>query len=244
MSTSTSLEDFIKTYLENKTIANQKDSYESWAAKMGVDSKGIYERRLTDASTDYMKSKAEYGKISEALAGNGLSGSGYSDYITSRAYSDYQRAKDNAFSEYSENEIKNRLGYSNYVKETDGKHDSLIKDYVGYLVKLENSDRDNAYIDTLTNIGKQNIIDYDTAYKLALESGLDETLAASVAEIGTSIVKNGIKTKVMDSVVRYSMNEDEARQYALSLGLDADTAEEIAEYADSINGGFLVNGFR
>jgi hypothetical protein len=244
MKNSESLEDFIKTYIENKIVENRKESYESWVGKNGLNSKGIYEGRLADAKTDYMKSRAEYGSVGEALAKRGLSSSGYSDYVSSRAYSDYQKAKDHAFSEYADNERKNRQGYSEYSMATDAKNDSLTKDYVDYLVKLEKPKDSSAYINTITNIGKQSITDYETAYKIALESGLSEELASSVAEIGTSIVKNGIKTKVMDSVVKFSMSEEEARQYALSLGLDTDTAEEIAEYAKNINNGFFSGGFR
>ena len=244
MKSSESLEDFIKTYLENQAIANTKESYESWAKKNAINSKSLYSTRLADAKTDYMKSKSEYGKLGEALAKNGLSASGYSDYISSRAYSDYQKAKDSAFSEYSENERKNLRDYEAYTSAIDDKNNSLVKDYLGYLVKLDKTEDNSVYIDTITNIGKQNITDYETAYKIALESGLDEKLAASVAEIGTSIVKNSIKTKVMDSVVKHSMTEEEARQYALSLGLDSESAEQIAAYAKSINDGFYTGGFR
>ena len=244
MKNSESLEEFIKTYLENQAIKNTKDSYESWAKKNGINSDGIYNSRLVDAKTDYMKSKSEYGKIGEALARNGLSASGYSDYVSSRAYTDYQKAKDSAFSEYSENERKNRRDYESYSNSIDDKRDKLVKDYMGYLVKLDEPEDNNVYINTITNIGKQNITDYETAYKIALESGLDESLAASAAQISTSIVKNGIKTKVMDSVVKHSMTEEEARQYALSLGLDSESAEEIAAYAKSINDGYYTGGFR
>lgn len=239
-----SLEDFIKTYLENQSIKNTKESYESWVKTGGIDSKGIYNDRLIDANTDYMKSKTGYGSIAESLSKRGLTGSGYSDYIAASAYTDYQKSKDRAAAEYSENERKNLKGYSDYVKGIEKNESELAKDYIGYLVDLSKGSSDTSFMDTITNIGKQSITDYDTAYKIAIQSGLSEEVAASVAEIGTTIVKNGIKTKIMDRVVEFTMTEAEAREYALSLGLSIEDADEIAEYAKNINDRIYTGGYR
>lgn len=51
-----------------------------------ADAEKLRERSVIDASTAYAQNKATYGANAEALAGMGLTGGGYGDYLNSRAY--------------------------------------------------------------------------------------------------------------------------------------------------------------
>ena len=111
------LEEFVKTYIQNKAKSNTKESYADWLKRSGVDSEKIYADSIKDIMTDYERAKIGYGKKAENLAELGLTNGGYSDYLASNAYSIMQRRKEGAMKKYSENEFNNRSAYANYLNE-------------------------------------------------------------------------------------------------------------------------------
>ena len=62
MSNATSLEDFVKNYVQNKLKSDSREGYENWLRQNGVDSYGIYSDALRDINTDYRRSRSNYGE--------------------------------------------------------------------------------------------------------------------------------------------------------------------------------------
>lgn len=236
MDKKTTLSDFIKSYLENLEIKHKKESYSDWVKSSGINSERIYKDALRDAETDYKRAGAEYGSLAERLSQNGLSASGYSDYINSSAYAEMQKRKSDALKGYSENEAKNLSGYQSYVSGIDKEISKETKDYLSLLTSL-NKDGSDLYMETVSTVEKYGIIDYDTAYGMALKAGLSEEDARSAAELSTALTRRALKTKIIEAAIKDNMDGDEARAYAKSLGLNDEDADEIYEYVDSLDKG-------
>lgn len=210
------LEDFVKTYVQNKAKSSSKESYEDWLRTNGVNSKEIYSDSIKDITADYERAKSGYGRKAETLSGLGLTTSGYSDYLASSAYSLMQKRKAGAQNKYSENEIANRKAYSDYIKEI--------------------SDADSkAYKNVVNTISNEGIVDYEKAYTYAVNAGLSEENAKLAAETASEIARRNLKQSAMKTIISRYFNTNQAREYALALGLSSEDAKELAEYASTIN---------
>ena len=216
MAKSTSLEDFVKNYVENKIKSDTRESYESWLRSNGIDSYGIYSDSLRDIGTDYKRQLASYGSTAERLGALGLSSGGYSDYVNGKAYSEMQKSKIGARQALAENEYKNRMGYAKHLE-----------------AKAEKAKSD--YTKTVKEITDANIMNYDEAFAYATTNGLDEEMAALAAKNAGEAVRKKARAQVLSVIVNRRYNHKQAAEYATALGLDDAEVEELAKYADVIN---------
>ena len=216
MKSSTTFEEFVENYIENKKRANSPDSYRDWIISNGVNSEKLYSEAIRDISGDYNRAKSEYGTRAEKLSSLGLSSSGYSDYLGGKAYSEMQKRKEGARSAYSENERKNLSGYQKYLKE---KSDEVTR----------------LYDSVVSEITASKIINYDEAYKYAKNAGLDDETAASAAKKASDAAHKSLRDEVINTIIVRNFEDSQAREYALAMGLSELEAEELGEYAFKIN---------
>ena len=216
MTKNPTLEDFVKSYIQNKELSSSAEDYRSWLSQNGIDSEKIYAESIRDITGDYKQAKSEYGSLAESLSNLGLTASGYSDYLNSKAYSEMQKRKEGARAKYVENERKNREGYS---------------DYIAGITKKDYSN----YTDVVNSISNAGILDYDEAYNFALQEGLSGSTAELAARTATDMVKRKRRESVIKTIISNSFGRTQAREYALAVGLSEDEAAELAEYADKIN---------
>ncbi len=216
MKTTPTIEEFVENYIQNKKRAATADSYQDWVRSNGVDSGELYRNAIRDISGDYSRAKSEYGTRAEKLGELGLSASGYSDYLSGKAYSEMQKRKDSARSAYSDNERKNISGYQKYLEE-----------------KSEEAAR--LYDNVVSEITAAKIISYDAAYEYALNSGLSEEFAASAAKKASDAAHKALRNEVINTIITRNFEDVQAREYALAMGLSEYEAEELGEYAFKIN---------
>ena len=216
MSTSPTLEDFVKTYIQNKAKSSSKESYSDWLISNGINSEKIYSDSIRDITGDYERAKSGYGSLGESLAELGLTASGYSDYLAANAYSTMQKRKMGAKNKYAENEAENRSGYSNYLREIS---DAASK----------------AYKSVVTAISNEGIMDYEKAYNYAVGAGLSEDDAKLAAKTASDIVRKSIRQSIIKAIVSKGFNKKQAKDYSLALGLSEAEAEELGKYAAEIN---------
>lgn len=216
MTKNPTLEDFVKSYIQNKEYSSSKEDYSNWLLQNGINSKKIYADSIRDITGDYERAKSEYGSLAESLSNLGLTASGYSDYLSGKAYSDMQKRKEGAREKYAENERKNRQGYS---------------DYIAGITKKEYSN----YTDVVNSISNAGILDYEEAYNFALQEGLSGSSAELAAKTANDMVKRKRRESALKTIITNSFGRTQAREYALAVGLSEDEAEELAEYANKIN---------
>lgn len=213
---SPTLEEFVKTYIQNKVKSSSADSYADWLKANGVNAEKIYSDSIRDITADYERAKSEYGNKAESLAKLGLTASGYSDYLSANAYSAMQKRKAGARDKYAENEASNRSGYAKYLNEiTEGES--------------------KAYKSIVSAITNEGILDYEEAYNYAVGAGLSEENAKLAAKTASDMVRRDVRERVIKTIIAQNFNKKQAKEYALALGLDENDAEELAKYASEIN---------
>lgn len=216
MSSSKTLEEFVKTYIQNKAKSSSKESYADWLKSNGVNSEKIYSDSIRDITADYERAKSSYGAAAESLAELALSQSGYSDYLTANAYSAMQKRKAGAMNKYAENEAQNRSGYQSYLKEVSNAEEK-------------------AYKSVVSDLTSDGILDYEQAYNYAIGAGLSEENAILAAKTANDTVRKNLKQSAVKTIIAQGLNKKQAKEYALAIGLSEEDAEELSEYAGEIN---------
>ena len=222
-----SLEDFFRGYMKNRALYDGADTYESYLRKKGENPSADYYGALTRLNTQLKRADSGYGVSGEKLAEMGLTGSGYGSYLRELAKNSYQSQRDSL--ERSSRE----------------KNDSLTGGYLSYLEKYKSSQ------DTLSrSIGEKIIrskmLDEERAYRYAIDSGLSEARARSVAEISAKEAREELLRSIIADLPSMNLDGESAWSYAISLGLTKSEAERAKLYAESlkkasagISGGYL-----
>lgn len=209
-------EDYLKTYIQNQEASGKKDSYEDWLRKSGRDSEKIYGGELRRIDSEYQRSRSGHGATAERLAGIGLSGSGYADYINAAAYYDMVEKRSLAKENKKAMDLENAADYADY----SDKYDKKLRASFNSAVKgIENA----------------KITDYTSAYEYAIGSGLSESDADAAAKYATDSVLKQIKESVIKDIHSKKLTGDEALKYAKAFGLSDEVALELSEYAKSVN---------
>lgn len=102
-------------------------SYTEWLTKGGMNGQAQkeYDAAVRAAETDYAKTLALYGQNAETLGRAGLTGSGYSDYLTGAGFSAMQGAKVAAADTKALTEAQQRLSYADYLAGVDAQNAQL-----------------------------------------------------------------------------------------------------------------------
>jgi len=223
MKKSQTLEDFIKTYIQNVRVSSSPESYKEWLKSYGIDSRGILNESLSDIGADYERAKSSFGANAERLSSLGLSASGYSDYLSGKAYESMQKRKRGAYEKYIENERTNKSGFRDFVE-------SALKEENA--AKAAESEK---FYKTVGDIVDAGIRDPEEAYNFAIDSGLSEEKAKAAAKTASDAVRRRFTEDTLRYIINHGFDKDQAKQYALAVGLSEEEAEGLAGYADSIN---------
>ena len=210
------LEEFVENYIQNKAKSSTEQSYADWLRLNGINAEKIYSDSISDITVDYARAKSQYGANAEALARLGLNSSGYSDYLSGKAYGEMQKSKSNAKSKYVESTNKNAAGY---------------EDYLSQYTKAENK----IFESIVDEISGKGIIDFTQAYSYAIGAGLGEDAAKAAAKTGSDLSRTALKKSIVNTVITKQLTSGEAKEYALQLGLGEEEADEIAEFAKKTN---------
>lgn len=195
-------------YVKTKLRQNRAYSYADWLRNYGTDTateRAAAERAATEG---YTRADTGYGRRAEALAGAGMSYSGYRDYLQGVAHSDMQRAITAARSAATEGERKNAASYADYIAAYNKNQSKLASDAVKHLTS-------------------ERTVDPMTAYQYALTLGLSEENAAYAAREGTRAARESIIRYLMEQMNRTKLTKSEAMNYAKSLGLGDEDIKRI-----------------
>lgn len=210
------LEDLIKSYLNKKPLSRDEAAYRSWAKKNGITADLALAAELSAAHADYKKSLSNHGSRAESLASAGLMGSGYADFLSTgaaKALSDRIRAADKG---YSDREAASKSGYSKHLNAEAAARSKLIST-------------------AKSKINSEGLVKYEDAYGKALELGLKAEDAEKIARDTTTEMIGERRLKVISAIVNKRYTGKQAKDYALSLGLPDELAEELAELARKTN---------
>lgn len=214
--TKTSLEDFIKSYLENTKKNDTGPSYSEWLRKNGTSAENIYQRGIQGTEAEYKSSLPSYGALAENLAGGGLSGGGYEKYLRDMSEKNYKAEKNSALNNMLKTMEKNLEDYKSETEEKD-------------------TSKPMSYTTALYYLDREKFPNYDDAYSFALDIGLDEETADRAAKYVSDKYRKKIKEEILKSIVNKSLTESQTRKYAEGLNLPEEDIEELCAYAKEIN---------
>lgn len=216
--------------------------YGEFLKNYGSDTGRNFAQAVRAANDDYYRALMTYGKNAEALAGNGLTGAGVSDYGSSAAYAARQGAVAVAGAAKQQTDAENARSYAEYLQNYRAQQEAAAKE--------KNAGRTNTFNAILT----QGITDPEVAKTLLRQSGYFteaevESLGGQAAAYSATQVQNAkdeatsaqnasnnaAKTNIYNSLLQQGLTDVNviASQLRMS-GLF--TEDEISQYSGEIAG--------
>ena len=211
------LENFIEKYLKNKKATD----YEGWLALYGEDATPRYREDVADADTAYEKARAEHGKRASALYQNGLSGSGYSDYLNHTAYAARAESLSRAKERRAQTEADNQKGYVSYLADLKAEEDK------------ETAEAEKKEQSIFSSLLSKRLTDKNAAITFLTANGVDPTRAEELAEQSLDILhgSKSYRDHITSKVNYLDLDYSAAYKYAIMMGASEETARIIAEIA-------------
>lgn len=178
---------------------------------------------LKNSYTNYMRGRTGYGSLNSALSSEGLLGSGYTEYLDSSLNKEREDTEASLIGEYNHAIIDESIRYEEYIDEL-------------------NSEMDDNYYRALNSIMGMGILDYDEAYREAVQLGYDEERAAKLAKVATVRLRFKLRMRVIDAILTKKYNYGSAANLALSYGLEYEDADELGRVARRINKAYSDTG--
>ena len=215
-------DDFDEKRKKNEEIGNLNIregamTYEEWMRAAGIDTQRDFNAAAKAAAKEYDRSLGTYGATAEAMGRAGLSGSGYSDYLTGNAYAARQGSIDTARQTKTLADDASRQGYMNYLQDyEDGQRGNIA-----------------AAIGELSAMG----LTGDKAKQYLSMMGIDAGYADYVVGIVDEMAAEGDPDKqaLLAEILNNDLSGDAAMSYAKFLGFDDATAAEVIGMADQLS---------
>ena len=179
---------------------NLQKSYAAFVAEEGKNPDYAYAEAMKSAKAKKAISDTNYGSRSASLYSKGLSSSGYEDLLRSEAERSYDTAKKDAEGAKYSGEFKNVSGYESYLSN----YESLQKKISDSVVK---------------ELEAGGNFDLESAYKRAIEAGLNEDSAYAAANAGVAKAKSKAFNDAITYAKEKNLSAKSAKKYAESLGL-------------------------
>ncbi len=211
-----SLKDFVESYLANKKI----EDYEGWVSKYGKDASSSYAEALSSAERTYARGQATYGRVASDLQSKGLTGSGYSAYLSGKAYERYAGSREAALTAKQKTEDDNRIRYASYREERE---------------TAAREEGEGAFRKALSSLFSSKIVDEESGAAYLAAFGITGEMAKEMAKINQS-VKSGseYRDEVFNFCLENYYNHDQTVAYAIGLGLSAEEAEALGKAVETI----------
>ena len=180
---------------------------------------------------------AEYGRGGERLSSLGLSNSGYAQYLSEIS----ERRKSELLKNESVGIDTSDSGYADYLSKYVNRATTLYEkenasdEKKRAEVAREREKYEQLRLSVSDRIVKDEVINYDKAYALALSMGLDSTDAVTVAKEASDKAHEKIRLEVLEKIILNDLSSDKALAYAMSRGLTEDDADILSKAAKEIN---------
>ena len=209
----------IEEYLRQMKLPN----YKEYVAAYGKDTEKAFRESLTRADTDYAKARADHGTRAASLLANGLSASGYSDYLDSAAYAARVKTVSAAEKLRAEGEKQNKSGYADFLANAQAEAEGAYEK------------KQDSISDAFSKLLARHIEDKDAAKEYLITLGVDSETAEALAEQNAGIL-HGAQTRrnaVLNFAIKNQLFYGNAYKYAIANGLSPSVAHEIATISQS-----------
>lgn len=202
------LEDYLRQYLDNKAIKNEKISFSEYGERYHSDYKGRYNDAITRILEKERRAESEVGAKGERLGSMGLENSGYAEYIKSGLTPDLTDERRAAEDAYNEARTKAETQYNKYEIAYD-------------INQKEASEK------VTDDLFKKGVTDPGNAYAYAIEAGLSKENATAVAISITSATRDELKRRLIDGLFKRTLSAESAVALAKLYGFEGKELEEL-----------------
>ena len=202
------------SFLNQKKRENDPASFSVWIRKNGAQVKSTV--TPDQAAAERAKNAPTAGIAAEKLSEKGLSQSGYASFLASEADRIFKEEKQKYAQEESAALEKNLSGYARYLTSHEEAQASLRKQMI-------------------ERIGKGESFNIESAYQIALASGLTDENARVAANLGVTAAKEKATSRLLEMILAQRLKESRAVEYARSMGFSEEEVERFGAYAKQIN---------
>lgn len=206
----TSLEDFFKSYLGDKTKKNEAQDFNTYKRTHFEDYDREYRDGVMGARLKNKRDKATFGTRNEKVSELGLGSSGYSERVKQLADNSFKSRIDELTDEHGKDAARAARSYSAYINGYNNKQQSLYKSFIGKLAEFDG------------------IADPAEVYKYAIDQGLNKENAMAAYQGITLAAKEKVKHRVIYYAMIGRMSPEQAIAYAEGSGLSKEDADWIA----------------
>ena len=118
-------------------------SFEEYVLSLKSKADDQYKRDILNAQNTYDQSKSAYGTKAASLSNMGLTGSGYSDYLDSRAYGQMQADKNAAIRTRDETKLAADTRFMDYLNQQETNKTNMFNSLYDTVGSRSNADIDN-----------------------------------------------------------------------------------------------------
>ena len=202
------LEDYLRQYLDNQAIKNEKQTFSEYSEKYHSDYKGRYNDAITKILEKERRAASDVGVAGEKLGGAGLENSGYARYIKSGLTPDLTGERAKAEDAYNDSRTKAETQYNRYSIAYD-----IDQEETAEKVKDE--------------LFKNGVTDPANVYTYAIEAGLTKENATALAVSITAATRDELKTKLIDGLFKRTLSAESASALAKLYGFEGKELEEL-----------------
>lgn len=206
----TSLEDFFKSYLADKTKKNEAQDFNTYKRTHFEDYDREYRDGVMGARLKNKRDKATFGTTSEKVSELGLGSSGYSERVKQLADNSFKSRINELTDEHGKDAARAARSYSAYLNGYNKKQQSLYKSFIGKLAEFDG------------------IAEPSEVYKYAIDQGLNKENAMAAYQGITLAAKEKVKHRVIYYAMIGRMSPEQAIAYAEGSGLSKEDADWIA----------------
>lgn len=221
------LEEFMKKYIANKTVANNADTFDVYKHKTGADYDRSFTRAVESLYASKGKSSAEYGRNYQSLSNKGLQNSGYSEYINELSDRNFKNGITALRGERDLAEAKTFKGYSEYLEKYTKAQNALKESVSSHLIS-------------------NGVVNLDDAIGYGISQGLSEEDAIAIGQNVYSVNKQKVFNDIMAQVAALGLDRDGAVMLAKKMGVTESDAEafgdeigELLKHYSSVSQGYL-----
>ncbi len=204
------LEDYVKNIV-NKSLQN-KVVYDEPHRK--------YSEAVSKLISEAKREETNYGSLAERLADSGLTRSGYADYIDTRVKNKAKKSLESSLRKKEQMD-----------KEIDLSNQTFAKEEAEHIQKIKN--------EVLLYADKNKVNEFNALFEYGINIGLSSNDAKQIAEEISEKAKQELRLKNIEktrnTILSRRFTKAQAYEYAISLGLSQEDAEELGNFAYKMN---------
>ena len=157
------------------TTITEPLSFEEYILSLKSKADDQYKRDILNARNTYDQSKSAYGTKAASLSNMGLTGSGYSDYLDSRAYGQMQADKNAAIRTRDETKLAADTRFMDYLNQQETNKTNMFNSLYDNVGNLSNADIDN--LAAINGLSTEQVTALKTGRREKAISALDAAIA-------------------------------------------------------------------